>query len=261
MLNTEQIGQFVNDGFIRIDSVFDKDIAATARKILWKDLGVDPHDPGTWTKPVIRLGMYSQDPFIQAANTDALHSAFDHLVGRGRWIPCRSMGTFPVRFPSTEDPGDTGWHVDASFPGPNSVSYLDWRINLKSKGRGLLMLFLFSDVGVNDAPTKIRVGSHFDVARVLAAAGDEGLSFMELAEKLSALPAREEVLATGKAGTVYLCHPFIVHAAQFHRGKEAKFMAQPPLVLKDDLVLERPNGIYTPLEQSIRLAIKGETPL
>ena len=42
--------------------------------------------------------------------------------------------------------------------------------------------------------------------------GEKGLSFMEVAAKLHNLPRRSEVLATGKAGTVYLCHPFIVHA-------------------------------------------------
>jgi hypothetical protein len=38
-----------------------------------------------------------------------------------------------------------------------------------------------------------------------------------------------ETTATGPAGTVYLCHPFLVHAAQRHRGTEPRFMAQPPL--------------------------------
>ncbi len=37
----------------------------------------------------------------------------------------------------------------------------------------------------------------------------------------------EVALATGEAGTVYLCHPFLVHAAQIHRGKRPRFMAQP----------------------------------
>jgi hypothetical protein len=28
---------------------------------------------------------------------------------------------------------------------------------------------------------------------------------------------------------VFLCHPFLVHAAQPHRGRVPRFMAQPPL--------------------------------
>ena len=37
------------------------------------------------------------------------------------------------------------------------------------------MLFLFSDVGEDDAPTRIRVGSHLQIARELAPAGESGL--------------------------------------------------------------------------------------
>ncbi|GAB3557739.1 phytanoyl-CoA dioxygenase family protein [Spirosoma fluminis] len=138
------------------------------------------------------------------------------------------MGTFPVRFPSTEESGDAGWHVDAGFPGDDPADFFSWRINVRSKGRALLMLFLFSDISEQDAPTRLRISSHLDVAGLLKNAGEEGLSFMELATKLTELPERDVTLATGKAGTVYLCHPFLVHAAQAHRGTEPRFLAQPP---------------------------------
>jgi hypothetical protein len=254
-LDTQQINQFINDGYIRLENAFSPTLAAEARAILWKDTGCDPNDPATWTRPVIRLGMYSQPPFIAAANTPVLHNAFDQLVGPGRWIPCGSMGTFPVRFPSSNDPGDTGWHVDASFPGLNPGNYFEWRINVRSKGRALLMLFLFSDVHEADAPTRIRIGSHHDVARLLQPAGDAGLSFMELADSLPTLPTHDEVVATGKAGTVYLCHPFIVHAAQPHHGTEPRFLAQPPLLSREELILQREDINYTPVEQAVRLAL------
>ena len=90
------------------------------------------------------------------------------------------MGTFPVRFPSPDDPGDAGWHIDVSF-GFDEPDFMSWRANVASKGRALLMLFLFSDVGKDDAPTRIRIGSHFDIARQLAPAGEKGLTLRELA--------------------------------------------------------------------------------
>jgi hypothetical protein len=145
VLNDAQIRHFIDNGFIRIDEGFRRSLADDARSILWRDLGRDPDDPATWTKPVIRLGMYSQKPFVDAANTPTLHAAYDQLVGAGRWQPCTAMGTFPVRFPSPDDPGDTGWHVDMSFDW-EKPNFMDWRVNVCSRGRALLMLFLFSDV-------------------------------------------------------------------------------------------------------------------
>ena len=161
MLSTDQLNRFAKEGFVRIERAFPRDLADQARAILWKDTGCDPDDRTTWTRPVIRLGMYTQTPFVEAANTPALHGAFDQLVGAGKWLPCMSMGTFPVRFPSAQDAGDTGWHVDASF-GTEDPDFLSWRVNSRSRGRALLMLFLFSDVSETDAPTRIRVGSHLE---------------------------------------------------------------------------------------------------
>lgn len=249
VLTAQQIAEFIANGYVRIDNAFDTNLASEARTILWKDTGCDPHDQSTWTRPVIRLGMYTQQPFIESANTNKLHMAFDQLVGRGSWIPCKSMGTFPVRFPSPQHPGDTGWHVDVSFPGADPADYFSWRSNIHSKGRALLMLFLFSDTGEHDAPTCILRGSHQHIARLLADKGEQGLSFMELAGMVAQPPSLTETLAIGKAGTVYLCHPFIVHSAQAHTGTEPRFMAQPPLLLRDKL---HPDSA---VEQAIQLAL------
>lgn len=255
VLNSIQIKQFIEEGFVRIDNAFPAEVAAEVRSILWKDMDADPNDPATWTKPVIRLGMYSQPPFVQSANTPVLHAAFDQLVGKDKWIPCMSMGTFPVRFPSAEDPGDTGSHVDVSFG--DSANFLEWRANWRSKNRALLMLFLYSDIGENDAPTRIKVGSHLDVARLLKPHGEQGLSLLEMVAQFPSLPEREEIMATGKAGTVYLCHPFLVHSAQPHRGKEPRFLAQPPLLLRKDLMQGSEAGELSPVEIAIQNGIGG----
>jgi hypothetical protein len=256
-LTDAQREQFVRDGFVRIDNAFPLHVAAEACAILWRDTGCDPHDPSTWTWPVIRLGDYPQEPFRTAANTPVLHAAFDELVGEDRWVPRQSLGGFPIRFPHPDDPGDTGWHIDASFPPPGgSDSYFEWRVNVRSDGRALLMLFLFSDVGENDAPTRIRVGSHIAVARLLAHAGEEGMSMMAISKTGDAATAgMPEVTATGPAGTVYLCHPFLVHAAQAHRGTAPRFMAQPPLMPKVRFQPERRYGNYSLVEQAIRLGL------
>jgi hypothetical protein len=250
-LSSSQIDAFVADGFVRIDDAFPRPLADEARAILWRDTGCDPDEPKSWTKPVIRLGDYAGSLFREAANTTVLTEAYDALVGVGRWLPRGSLGTFPVRFPSTEPPGDDGWHVDASFPGEDAQSFFDWRVNYLSRGRALLMLFLFSDVDETDAPTRIRVGSHRDVAKLLEPVGEAGMSFMELGAALAGLPARTEALASGPAGTVYVCHPLLAHTAQRHHGTRPRFMAQPPLLSKDEFRIDGPS----PVERAIREAV------
>ncbi|WP_225586954.1 hypothetical protein [Algoriphagus sp. Y33] len=42
---------------------------------------------------------------------------------------------------------------------------MEWRSNINSKGRALLLLVLYSDVTEYDAPTIIYKGSHLDVAK------------------------------------------------------------------------------------------------
>jgi hypothetical protein len=84
------------------------------------------------------------------------------------------------------------------------------------------------------------------------------MSFMELARLLEpAIGGMPEALATGPAGTVYLCHPFLVHAGQRHCGATPRFMAQPPLYPRVAFELERDDGNYSLVEQAIRLGLNG----
>jgi hypothetical protein len=251
---------FIRNGFVKVEGAFSSELAGAARDLLWAQVDEAPDDPSTWTRPVVRLGYLEGGPFEAAANTPRLHAAYDMLVGAGRWVPRTNLGTFPVRFPSDEPPGDDGWHIDASFPplppDPESDGFA-WRVNLASRGRALLMLFLFSDVGEDDAPTRIRVGSHLDVARILAPFGEDGLTMMQVSRRAAEATAGHPVaLASGSAGDVYLCHPFLVHAAQSHHGATPRFLAQPPLHPVGWL-----DGSFdpvagdSPVESAIRLAL------
>jgi len=255
-LNAAQLEQFVREGYVRLDGAFPKDIAAQCREILWRATGCDPNDPATWIKPVIRLGEHFEPPFRAAVNTPRLHGAFDSLLGEGRWLPRGSLGTFPVRFPSNEDPGDCGWHIDASFGYDNEPDFMSWRANVASKGRALLMLFLFSDVTAGDAPTLLRLGSHHDVARLLAPHGDAGLTLRQLVEhNFGQTEPRGEAAAVGEAGTVYLVHPFVVHTAQPNRGGAPRFLAQPPLFPRAPLDPFRNDGRSNAVERAIQFAL------
>lgn len=249
-LTEGQIKRFIEDGFVKVNKAFPTDLAGRCRDELWAATGLSPDEPQHWSQPVVRITSMSTPSFVQAANTPRLHRSYDQLVGPGRWIAPQGLGTFAIRFPSPNAPGDDGWHVDMSFGG--STDFMDWRVNVKSSGRALLMLFLFSDIGPDDAPTRIRRGSHTTIARELLSYGEGGATLRQLsAGRYASTSGCAEDLATGPAGTVYLCHPFLVHAAQPHRGTRPRFMAQPPLIPKGEFDPALPPS---PIQVAIRKA-------
>jgi hypothetical protein len=84
--------------------------------------------------------------------------------------------------------------------------------------------------------------------------GDEGII-----GQLAPLPVLVETtaFATGDAGDVYLCHPFLVHAASWpHRGDAPRFVSQPPISLSDSLQIDaRPETLSVvarPVQQALR---------
>lgn len=249
-LTSGQVQNFIDDGFVKIENAFSTDRARQCRDELWAEIGLSPDEPESWTRPVIRVASKSSPPFVQAANTPRLHKAYDQLVGVDRWLAPKALGTFPIRFPSSESPGDDGWHVDMSFG--DSPDFMEWRANVKSSGRALLMLFLLSDVGPDDAPTRIRKGSHANIARELLPYGEAGATLRQLSANGYASTEDCDVeLATGAAGTVYLCHPFLVHAAQPHCGERPRFIAQPPLLPRGEF---NPGLPPSPVQIAIRQA-------
>ena len=253
-LTAAEIEQFITDGFVRIDDAFPRERADAARAILWQATGCNPDDPATWTQPVIRLGMFTQAPFIEAANTPRLHAAFDQLVGQGRWRRPAAMGTFPVRFPSADDPGDAGWHIDVSF-GTETPDFMSWRANIHSKGRALLMLFLFSDVSASTMRRRASASGHTPTSRgSWRPPGDQGLTLGELAADGFA----GERASPGRDRHRRRRHGLPVPSVPGARGAAApgerpRFLAQPPLLPVDPD--NRPIGKLSPVEQAVARAL------
>ncbi len=229
------VERFVADGYVVLRQAFSREIAAACRAVVWDVLetqDVRRGDRTTWTAPSVRILCPDAEPFVAAAAAPALTSAYDALIGPGRWTPRRGVGgDVPVRFPSQEWPGDTGYHVEGNWWGGD-----EYWTNIRSRGRGLTAFFLFSDVGPDDAPTRLVVGSHRYVPAVLDEAGETGMAGGDVPERLQpSVLCRQVVHATGHAGDVYLCHPFMVHTSTWpHRGTTPRMMAQP--------VVEVPEG-------------------
>jgi hypothetical protein len=84
--------------------------------------------------------------------------------------------------------------------------------------------------------------------------GDGGVFGMNA---LLPAPTEHIALATGVAGDVYVCHPFLVHAASWpHRGAAPRFVAQPPIALRHALHLDGDLGNLSPVARSVRIALE-----
>ena len=187
MLSASEVESFVADGYVVIRGAVPADTVRACRDVIWSELakqGVAEHDPATWTQPVVRIPCPEAVPFADAGTQPVLWDAFDQLIGPERWWRRPGVGgTIPVRFPSEGDPGDAGWHIEASYES-DGHRY----VNIRSRARG-------------------------------------------------------------QAGDVFVCHPFLVHAASWpHRGRLPKLMAQPAVALHDQFPMSAP---LSPVERAI----------
>jgi hypothetical protein len=148
------VDSFARDGFVAVRQAVDADTVAACRELTWAALrrhGVGREDRATWCPLVKGIGGLSGGPFVAAYMAPALTAAYDELIGPGRWKPSADMGeTVSVRFPS-EDRANAGYHIEGSYLGPAGQR---WWVNVRSRARGLLALFLLTDVGPDDAPTR-----------------------------------------------------------------------------------------------------------
>jgi hypothetical protein len=254
-LDSADVATFIRDGFLRIDSAFPREVADECRHQITAAAGIDLTDPSSWTQPVTRHVGAGHPIFSGALNTPVLRQAYDALVGSERWTPRRDIGLVVVRYPSPDDPGDAGWHVEA-----NHAVGDEYRVNLESRARALLLLVLLSDVSEHDAPTRVRVGSHLLIPAQLRASGADGVPFRDVKTSTPEIEACPVAYATGRAGDVYLCHPFLVHSATWpHRGVVPRFMAQPALPQRQPLLIDRPAGEHSPVELAVRIGLGLDT--
>jgi hypothetical protein len=228
VLHVEELEAYRRDGFVRVEEAIPRALADRCRQRLWEALPEDPDDPSTWTRPVVRVYAHTAPELHEAARSPRWVEAIGEVAGPDAAPVPWLSGTTAIRFPVDGDPGDDGWHVEGSYAGPDG----GWWVNHRSRGRALLMLVLLSEVGEHDAPTRLRVGSHAAVPELLRPAGAAGVPALAFTPppELHDLPL---ALATGRPGDVYLCHPFLVHAAQRNQGATVRFVAQPGVPWRD----------------------------
>jgi hypothetical protein len=249
------VDAFIRDGYVAVRGAVDAATTAACRELTWAALagrGARADDRSSWPSLAV-LSDLGGGPFAAAGMAPALTAAYDELIGPGRWSPLLRAGdAVAVRFPG-EDRANASFHIEGSYAGPGGEH---WWVNVRSRARGLLALFLFTDVGEDDAPTRLLAGSHLAVPRFLAPYGEAGTDADGQFWYPSTL-GRPVVHATGTAGDVFLCHPFIVHTATWpHRGTGPRMIAQPAVHCADGFTLDGTDS--SPVARAIVAGLAAE---
>ena len=284
-LTEEQVAQFEREGYVKLEQAFPRKNALAAQDFLWTRLeakGVLRDDQATWMEPMVHIKEAYDDPVFQACQTERLTGAIEDLVGRERWADKgheTTWGWWPVNFAVGSDKPWTvptgGWHWDG----------IQFRHFVDAPDQGLLLLPMFSETGPRGGATLIAAGSHRPVARLLARQPD-GIDIHEairLANTtypwLAALTGQAEsptdrvsyfmdqdgkddvgqplrvVEATASPGDVYLCHPFLYHAASQNHSGVPRFMCNRTTPLRDRMNVRALTSDSSPVERSIYHAL------
>jgi hypothetical protein len=233
------VESFMEDGYVRIPGAVPQRLARQIGE--QAALLVGASSGASW-----RLGVVSvyDLPVLVDAVTPAVRAAFDALIGTGRWHVAATWG-FPTRFPGASD---ALWHIDG-----------DWFTHHVTSGEQVLTpIFLWSDVGIDDSPTLLAVGSHVDVARLLADHEPEGVSGAHIGQVVDSTVARHELAAaTGEAGDLIVCHPFLAHSINPTGPARPRFISNVAVHGKQPLNIGPTKETRSPVEAVIRLALSS----
>jgi hypothetical protein len=141
-----------------------------------------------------------------------------------------------------------GWHIDG-----------DWFTHHLTSGEQVLSpIFLWDDVGPGDGPTLLALGSHHAVARLLSGAEPDGIPGDEIGTFFhKRLQVNETIAATGTAGDVIICHPFLAHSVNPIGPRRPRYISNIAVHGFAQLNLDPVAGELSPVESAIAMALAG----
>lgn len=236
VLTDADVQMFLTRGFVFLPGAIPQETVAEYTANVWERLGYDSDNPDTWEKhwtplltenarPVQDVSPVAYNAICDLCNEDRIESSSwgDGLIvnlGRAEdaelWEP-----------PTATAPG---WHTDGDF----------FRHFLDSPEQGLLSIVLWSDVLPQNGATFVAGDSVPHVARHYAE-HPEGMLPNELGTSEQIRKCTDFFEATGKAGDVYLLHPFVIHASSRNARRIPRYITNPPVSLKEPMNFNRAN--------------------
>lgn len=248
VLTDEQVQSFLDNGYLKIENCFSREFAQRWTDRAFERLGYDKHDPATWERPLVHMDIESKRPVSEMAPRawDAICDVVggvERIDPETRHIESRHFTTinsfywgdsFVANFGKGADepwqppsPQVPGWHKDGSY----------FRHFLDSPQQALLVIVLWSDVVHQGGGTFIAPDSVRHVARHLYAHPEGVRGFSDLIHQCERF---EEV--TGSVGDVFIMHPFMLHASSQNHAGVARFITNPPVMLREPLNFNRENA-------------------
>ena len=235
VLTDEQAEQFLSRGFVKIEGCFDKAEIQDWIDLAFERLGYDADDPSTWAEP--RVHMPSMNTMEVADFAPKAWGAICDVMGGAERIktPITWRDGFIMNFNLWADepweqpsPEVGGWHKDG-----------DWfRHFLDSPEQGLLTVVLWDDVLPQSGGTCIATDSVGPIARYLANY-PEGLTPKEAQFRKMIEQCEQFEEATGKAGDVYLLHPYMLHTAAPNPSGRVRIITNPAVSFKEPMNFNR----------------------
>jgi len=261
-LSPSECRHFVEHGYVVVTEAFPRELAAELQEAHWQELegkGILRGDPSTWSEtPYVRVGGDPQH-HIMARRGDAAAKALlpDIPIRLLSDVAPRALGAqldvvrgnvSPSTVSEMELPGTCavnlcrpvdGQALGATSPGWHKDGW-QYRHFLDSPEQGLLLMYMFSDILPNSGGTQVALdsikvvaeffaqhpeGVHPDIAQGpvltpflqhMAEQGGETMRFAEL---------------TGKAGSLAIIHPYMMHRTAPNPSGRARFASHPSLLL------------------------------
>ena len=230
------VDQFVELGYCVVRGAVPP---AVAGRVVGHVRDHDRSPPQPWH--LVERSVYDLPTLVEAV-TAAVRAAFDRLTGSVGWHLAANWG-FPVRGPGPLAPL---WHIDG-----------DWfRHHVHAGDQVLTPIFLWQDVGENDGPTLLAAGSHQEVARLLAEHEPDGIAGDRIGDVVNqhVQPSRVDA-ATGRAGDVYVCHPFLAHSVNPVGCARPRFISNVAVHGRGPLRVTAASGPLSPVEVPVAGAL------
>lgn len=266
MANVAMLDEFARTGVMLLHDVFSNEDAEAMRQVVWQDLyhtdGVRRDDASTWHRSIPRRALHhaKRHPIFHKMVGPLLRDVADALLGPG-WTTSGAFGNLLVDFRDAERwrlPGRDGhWHLDTGWEG-RMARLSNLRIfglfgDVPPGGGGTLLVAgspHFVRRHVATEPQTDRRGLKAGEAAALLFQSDPWLAeltladppaqpdpayeaerrrrFVETPTDVDGTPA-QVIEACGRAGDVYVCHPWTIHCRPPIASDGPRFIRSPTL--------------------------------